>query len=347
MRQKSKRQQSAQGQRAQRERVQEQSAKQQGTQRQRAQRQSIQGQNTQRERAQRQRTQQTASVQAQESAPQTGQSQRTSAQKRAARQRAKIRQLRVEQHESQENRQSWDKGGFPMWGKMLISVAVVLLLVLVFFRVADFEVSGNVRYTAEEVADASGITVGDILMGVNKTRTASRILTKLPYVQQVVISKALPGTVRFEIVECTAAACATAESGNTWLMTREGKLLEQSDEAAESAYPVIVGTELELPTLGAQAGFRDTERGAMAMKVLEAVCNAELEAGIQEINVSDLEQITVNYLERIQVQLGDGSDLDYKLQYMVQAVAQLDNTERGVLDLSFASGSQAVFHPVR
>lgn len=130
-------------------------------------------------------------------------------------------------------------------------------------------------------------------------------------------------------------------------MTREGKLLEQSDEAAESAYPVIVGTELELPTLGAQAGFRDTERGAMAMKVLEAVCNAELEAGIQEINVSDLEQITVNYLERIQVQLGDGSDLDYKLQYMVQAVAQLDNTERGVLDLSFASGSQAVFHPVR
>ena len=50
----------------------------------------------------------------------------------------------------------WNRGGFPTWAKMLVAVAVVLLFSLVFFRVRTFEVSGNVRYTAEEVAEASG-----------------------------------------------------------------------------------------------------------------------------------------------------------------------------------------------
>ena len=273
--------------------------------------------------------------------------QRASREKTAARQRAKIRQLRIQQHADQENKKSWRKGGFPMWGKMLISVAVVLVFVLVFFRVDSFEVSGNVRYTAEEVADASGITVGDVLMGVNKTQTASRVLTRLPYVQQVVISRALPGTVRFEIVECSASAMAHAETGSNWLMSREGKLLERLDEDAESAYPVIEGAALDLPTSGDTAAFTDSERGAMAMKVLEAVCAADLTSSVQTIDVTELEQVTITYLDRIEVELGDGSDLDYKLQYMLQAAAQLGQQQRGILDLSFATGSQAVFHPLR
>ena len=103
----------------------------------------------------------------------------------AARRQAKIRQLRTEQMTQMERRSDLKNGGVPMWGKMLISVAVVLLLLIVFFRVDEFEVSGNVRYTAEEVAGASGVTVGDVLMGVNKTQTAGRILAGLPYVETV------------------------------------------------------------------------------------------------------------------------------------------------------------------
>ena len=99
-----------------------------------------------------------------------------------------------------------------MWGKTLIAVAVVFLFMLVFFRVRDFEVNGNIRYTAEEVADASGITVGDVLMGVNKTQAASRILTKLPYVEQVEISKVLPGTIQFTVQECQVCSSSGIRS---------------------------------------------------------------------------------------------------------------------------------------
>lgn len=264
-----------------------------------------------------------------------------------ARRRAKLRQLRTEQLSQQENPKNIRGESLPMWGKMLISVAVVLLLLTVLFRVNEFEVTGNVRYTADEVAQASGVTVGDVLMGVNKTQAASRILAGLPYVETVTVSKRLPGTVAFSITESTAAAQASSHTGSIWLMTREGELLERLDEEADSAYPVITGTLLDLPISGDTAVFEDTQKGAAALELLEQICAAGLEGYISEINVEDLQEVSLRYLDRFEVLLGDGSDGAYKLQYMVEAVATLSETDTGVLDLSFQNGTQAVFHPIR
>lgn len=272
---------------------------------------------------------------------------KTNAKRAAAKRRAKLRQLRAEQLSQQDSRKNIQTGAVPMWGKMLISVAVVLLLLVVFFRVDNFEVAGNVRYTAEEVAEASGVTVGDVLMGVNKTQTASRILAGLPYVETVKISKRLPGTIYFEITESTAAAQAYSQTGSIWLMTREGELLERLDEETDFAYPVITGTLLDLPISGDKAVFEEPAKGEIALTILEAVCNAGLQQFISEINVEDLSEVSVHYLDRLEVQLGDGSDIAYKLQYMVEAAATLSDTDAGVLDLSFQTGTQAVFHPIR
>lgn len=267
--------------------------------------------------------------------------------RRREQQRIHLQKARLQQQETQQEKANWSRLSIPMWGRMLVAVAVVLLLMLVFFRVDQFEVSGNVRYTTEEVADASGVTQGDVLMGVSKTRAASRILTKLPYVRRVVVTKLLPGTIRFEVVEDTAAAVVSSEFGTAWLINDGGKLLEQADEAAETAYPVITGTVLMLPTAGDEAEYDDGAKGQMAMKILASLETLGLTGYVQEIGVEDLENVTVTYQERLEVQLGDGSDLDYKLQYMTQAASQLAATDRGILDLSFATGSQAVFHPVR
>ena len=49
---------------------------------------------------------------------------------------------------------------------------------------------------------------------------------------------------------------------------------------------------------------------------------------------------------RVEVDLGDGSDADYKLQYMLAAMAQLPADSRGSLDLSFLDGERAIFHPL-
>ena len=273
------------------------------------------------------------------------QSGRTAAQRERT-QRAHIRRLRMEQVEKQEQKRSWIRTGLPMWARTLVAVGAVLLLILVFFRVDEFEVSGNVRYTAEEVADASGVTKGDVLMGVNKTQAASRILIKLPYVQQVEVAKVLPGAVRFTVVECQAVMAAESEFGTVWLMNEDGKLLEKLDNDEEIAYPFIQGVVLDLPTAGDPAVFEDPERGEAAMEAVREIRAARQQEHIRIVDVTDLEQIALSYDDRVEVRLGDGGDLAYKLQYMAAAMERLGDSAHGALDVSFSTGDRAVFHPL-
>jgi cell division protein FtsQ len=287
-----------------------------------------------------QRTTQKQTAQKQTARKQTAQ--KRTVRRSASAQRAHIRRLRMEQHLEQQ--QAMAPKGLPMWGKTLLGVAVVLVLMLVLFRVDEFSVSGNVRYTAQEVADASGVTEGDVLMGVSKTQAASRILVKLPYVEQVEVSKALPGTLRFTVRECQATVAAQSEFGGNWLLSREGKLLEQLED--DPVLPLIRGAVLELPTPGDQAEFDDQERGALAMELAQEIEDADLSGQITLVDVTDMDQVYLIYQDRLEVQLGDGSDGAYKLAYLKLALQELDDAVRGTLDLSFASGSQAVFHPV-
>lgn len=239
---------------------------------------------------------------------------------------------------------SWTKSGFPTWAKMILGVVVVLLLMLVLFRVRTFEITGNVRYTAEEIITASGLAEGDVLMGVNKTSTASKLIVGLPYVEEVVITKALPGTIRMEVKECTAEYAAVSEFGNLWLLSGEGKLLEEVEDT--TGYPLITGTELQLPTPGDGAVFTDTEKGSTAIRLLEAVEETGLAGSITAVDVSDIDAVTVSYEERLQLNLGDGSDGSYKLQYFKAILSQIESGARGIVDLSFSQGEQAIFHPI-
>jgi cell division protein FtsQ len=241
---------------------------------------------------------------------------------------------------------NWTRGNLPAWAKMLVAVAVVLLLILVFFRVRSFEVTGNVRYSTQEIAEASGIAEGDILMGVNKTRTAGRLLTKLPYLEQVEISKALPGTVRFQVVECSAQVMASSEFSSNWLLSGSGKLLEEADESVENAYPLITGTVLLLPTAGDMAQFDDEAKGKLAMTLAKEIESLDLSGKITEICVEDLEDVSLIYEDRLEILLGDGSDGTYKLQYFQEILGNLESEARGVVDLSFSAGETAIFHPL-
>lgn len=252
----------------------------------------------------------------------------------------------MEQNQQTQKNIDWTRGGFPTWAKMLVAVAVVLLLMLVLFRVRTIEVAGNVRYTEEEIAEASGLGEGDILMGVNKTSTASRLLVNLPYLKQVVIEKALPGTIRLVVEECTAQGMAVSDYGTYWLINQEGKLLEEVErpqDEAQSAYPLINGVYLTMPFGGEMAQFGDKEKGKLALTLLNQVEAAGLTGKISEINLENT--VYLIYENRIEVRLGDGSDGAYKLEYLKAVVGQLGETQRGALDLSFATGETAIFHP--
>ena len=110
-------------------------------------------------------------------------------------------------HRSRTRRKN--RGRFGPLFKLLCVVAVVVALTVgatVFFRVEQVTVSGNRRYTEEEIIAASGIELGDNLYSLNKVRIDRNIRTTLPYIGEMSINRVLPSTIVIRVDEWEAVA---------------------------------------------------------------------------------------------------------------------------------------------
>ena len=63
---------------------------------------------------------------------------------------------------------------------MLVICGAIVAALTLFFRVGTVVVTGQERYTAEEVREASGVAEGDNLILLNKHTVAHQLVEKLP-----------------------------------------------------------------------------------------------------------------------------------------------------------------------
>ena len=137
------------------------------------------------------------------------------------------------------------RGGGRFLSLYLVLAVVVIAVVIVsgcivFFKVNQFEVEGNQRYSTEEIAKASGVSKGDNLFLVNKTETARKLLDELAYVRSVNIKRKLPDTLVITVAE-TDAAAAIQSGKEWWLVNEEGKVLEL--RVAEGDMGKVIGKQ--------------------------------------------------------------------------------------------------------
>jgi len=67
------------------------------------------------------------------------------------------------------------------------------------FRVNKIVVSGQERYTAEQIQEASKVQIGDNLFMLNRHDLAGRIVEKLPYIETLHINRKFPSTLVIEV----------------------------------------------------------------------------------------------------------------------------------------------------
>ena len=247
--------------------------------------------------------------------------------------------------------------------KLLLHLATVVAVVValmfcmtIFFRV-DLDkttVSGNNKYTAWEVLEASGIEEGEGLLTFSRIAACGRITTALPYIQDARISISLPDTVHIYVVEQEVTYAVESETGTWWLMSSEGRLIQQITPTAVSNYTKITGVKLAAPQVNATAQAVDlppdatdasgesvivTVTGAQklrtALTILTELGKNGIIGDVASVNVANMGNLEVWYGNRYQVQLGDSNRLGYKVGFMAQAIAQMPDYQSGVLDVSF------------
>lgn len=155
---------------------------------------------------------------------------------------------------------------FSLLFKLLCGTALVAAATLgatVFFQVETISVTGNSRYTAEEIIAASGVELGDNMFWMRKSWVSGQITWKLPYISEVEIRRSLPSTLVVQVTEWSAAASILvyqdpeeeptteeetmleeeleeeekpALSDQPWLISRSGKLLEPAPDSPKRSH---------------------------------------------------------------------------------------------------------------
>ena len=239
---------------------------------------------------------------------------------------------------SRHNRRRYKKRRrFGFLYKMLVVIAMVVAVAIgatVFFRVEETVVLGNVRYTAQQVIDASGIAQGDNLFGMNKFDTARRIRRQLPYIEGVNIRRGWPDTLIITVTECQAAARLAGEEGE-WLISKSGKVLELV-ETADTGVIRVDGLHAVQPEAGLTLVVREGQqaRGDGLLALLQGLDKGGMLKKVTWIDMTSPARILMDYDGRFTVKLPVNGDFDYLLGAMEKAVATLEDYETGALDLT-------------
>lgn len=243
--------------------------------------------------------------------------------------------------------------------QLLTVTAVVVALVLglsVFFKVGTITVSGADVYSAWAIREASGINEGDNLLTFSRAKANAQIQAKLPYVEKSRIGIKLPDTVTIYIEELQVAYAIAAEDGIWWLMNSDGRLVEQVDSGTAKKHTQVLGVTITGPVVNEYAVATEeipsetnalgelipiTVSGAQrlnaALDILSALEDNDIVGDAATVDVTSMSAIELWYGSRYQVNLGDSSNMDYKVASMYDVILQLSNYQTGKLDCSFTT----------
>lgn len=210
----------------------------------------------------------------------------------------------------------------------------VILSLTVFFRSETFEVEGEEHYSAQDIIDASGMTLGENLFLCDKGAGEEKIESELPYVEEAKISIKIPSTMVITVTE-SRPAFLFQNNGEYIVVSSQGKVLEKVTGSVDKYdASVVVGCTVKKADVGKEIKFK--EKGVLA--ILKTIANALSDnefSGIKEIDLSNTANVSLNYSNRIKIILGLPDEINYKVKVAKIIISdKLTETDRGILDVS-------------
>ena len=238
-------------------------------------------------------------------------------------------------------------------------VAALVLGLSVFFKVETITISGAEVYDPYVIEKTSGIEKGDNLLTFSRPRAGALIKANLPYVDTVRFGIKLPGTVNIIIEEDDVVYAIKDQNAAWWLINSDGRVVEMGTGSKAANHTQVLGVQLESPipdTVGVatedvatetypegdpNAGapvpvtLTNAQRLTAALQILRALEDNDIVGSAASVDVTRLNDIILWYGTRYQVNLGDSTNLEYKIACMNDVILQMSDYQSGILDISF------------
>jgi len=238
-------------------------------------------------------------------------------------------------------------------------VAALVLGVSVFFKVDTITITGAEVYDPYMIEKNSGIEKGDNLLTFSRPRAGALIKANLPYVDTVRFGIKLPGTVNIIIEEDDVVYAIKDQVEAWWLINSEGRVVEAGTGSKAANHTQVLGVQIESPVPDTIATAVETvstetypegdpnagqpvpvtltnaQRLNAALQILQALEDNDIVGAAASVDVTRLNDIILWYGTRYQVNLGESSNLEYKIACMNDVILQMSDYQSGILDISF------------
>ena len=236
---------------------------------------------------------------------------------------------------------------------VLMVMTLAVLSMTVFFNAETIEVSGNTRYTVEELLEKGELKIGQNLFRLDKFKVMDRLKT-LPYVKEVHIDRKLPNTLSITIEENQPVVWVPMGESQVALLNEEYRVLEfaslpapVSEEEEELTEPIATVSPINgVPQLtqvtatdlvvGETALFGETDYTGFLKRLYDAFsAQEELEwSSVTEVQFFARYDVKVLYKEHVTVDFGTLDQTDTKLQLAAYLLKENGTGQPSVVDVS-------------
>lgn len=223
------------------------------------------------------------------------------------------------------------KRNLSLYYLLIFTVSALILFVLsrtVFFRINEYQVIGNSRYSAAQILTAGNLSTGKNMYNVNIGKTEQNIMDTLIYIENISLRRKLPDKMIITVEEAEPFACFRYEGARYAVVSRSGRYLETEQASPRNELLQVYGMDLTGVSLGKKLESKDANKINILNDLLDAI-DETCPGRISYIDITDRTDIMLGYEGRIDVEFGSSLDYEYKLRYIKAIVDELDSGECG------------------
>ena len=210
---------------------------------------------------------------------------------------------------------------------VVVAAVFAVLSLTVLFNVSEVKVAkAGKHYQPEQIIEAADVDVGDNMVATNWDRVKEKVEQKLPYVLSLEIKKTASGKITFSVVDDTATLVFKTSKGYA-LADANCKVLEIVKEKPKSKGLTLLTVKNRINAdPGETISFADDGESILYDTIRTAIKNSGI-GNITGIDISDPENIYLEYQSRYRLYLGNSEDIEYKLREAKKIIAEEDEND--------------------
>lgn len=215
---------------------------------------------------------------------------------------------------------------------LILAIVGAVIAFRMFITITEIKVTGESRYSNEELILSSGLSIGDHLYDFDPKLIEEDILNGHIYLESVSVRRVLPTMVEITVTPVMETGVVKGETGYS-IISSGGKVLQTGVLYPPSELPIITGLPLSVDQSDAEK-VNQLNKRLETLSALNAAMTSAKFTGITSIDLTDMLSIQLVYQDRLKILLGDNTSLEQKISFAARAIEMIDPSKQGVVDVS-------------